>query len=318
MTPPALAVVIPTYRRPDSIRSLLEHLAGQTLPADRFEVVVVDDCSPEDPVAELEKLAGELPYRLRLLRTPSQGGPAAARNLGWGATTAPYLAFTDDDCTPEPGWLEAGLAALTADAAVGVAQGRTRAPDGVSIDGLTDWYVWRVVERSEPEFMACNIFYRRDAFEESGGFDEEIAWWGEDTAAAWRVLHLGWQSAFVPDAVVVHPVERRGWAYFVRQGLCERNMVRLGVAHPGYRREKFWRPWAYRREDAAFVVAVLAVVAALRFRPALVLALPYLWWRRPSVRHLSFFRLCLQVPVVDAARVAGHLRGSWDNRALVV
>jgi hypothetical protein len=45
---------------------------------------------------------------------------------------------------------------------------------------------------------------------------------------------------------------------------------------------------------------------------------PYLWWRRPSVRHLSFFRLCLQIPAVDAARVAGHIWGSVAHRAFVV
>jgi GT2 family glycosyltransferase len=311
-------VVVPTYGRADRLSPLLRSLAGQTLAPHRFEVVVVDDCSPDGSVAAIGDLAGGLPYPVRVLSTPSNRGPAAARNLGWLATDAPLLAFLDDDCTPAPGWLEAGLAALGDQPEAGVIQGRTLAPDGVDVQGLTDWYVWRIVERPEPEFMACNIFYRRSAFDVTGGFDEEIGWWGEDTAAGWRVLEAGWERGFAPDATVTHPVERRGWAFFVRNGLAERNMVRLGVEHPGYRAEMYWRPWAYRKEDAAFVAAAIGAVVGLRFRPALLLALPYLWWRRPSVRRLNFLRLCLQVPVVDAARVAGHLRGSVECRVLVV
>jgi GT2 family glycosyltransferase len=319
-TGPEIAVVVPTYGRADRLPGLLDALAAQTLESARFEVVVVDDCSPDGSFDIAKGLAPTLPYRVQVLSTPTNRGPAAARNLGWQATTAPLLAFLDDDCTPSAGWLEAGLDALRDQPAAGVIQGRTVAPDGVDVTGLTDWYIWRIVERPEPEFMACNIFYRRSAFEVTGGFNEEIGWWGEDTAAAWRVLEAGWDRGFALGAVATHPVERRGWAFFVRNGLAERNMVRLGVEHPGYREEMFWKPWAYRKEDAAFVAAVAGVGAALglRVRPALLLALPYLWWRRPSLRHLSFFRLCLQVPAVDAARVAGHLRGSLDHRVFVL
>ena len=43
---------------------------------------------------------------------PVRRGPAAARNVAWRATSAPVVAFTDDDCVPSPGWLEAGLAEI--------------------------------------------------------------------------------------------------------------------------------------------------------------------------------------------------------------
>jgi glycosyltransferase involved in cell wall biosynthesis len=326
-----VAVVVPTYKRTDDICALLRALEKQTLDAGRFEVVVVDDCSGDATVSEVEALISQVPYRLRVLRTPQNSGPAAARNLGWRTTSAPVLAFTDDDCLPDSAWLEEGLAAMAAQPGAGLVQGRTCAPEGVSTDRLIDWWVWRVVEKMEPEYMACNIFYRRRAFDGgaggagagavgggTGGFDEEIGWWGEDSAAAWRVIESGWEAAFASGAVVVHPVQRRGWAFFVRNGLAERNMVRLGVEHPGYRAAMFWRPWAYRKEDVAFVVALGGVALGRRFRPALLLALPYLWWRRPSLRSLSFFRLCLQIPVVDAARVAGHLRGSWEHKVFVL
>ena len=46
---PFVSVVIPTYRRPQRLASCLEALARQDYPADRFEVVAVDDGSPEPP-----------------------------------------------------------------------------------------------------------------------------------------------------------------------------------------------------------------------------------------------------------------------------
>jgi glycosyltransferase involved in cell wall biosynthesis len=315
---PEIAVVIPTYQRVERLPALLRKLADQSLSPDRFEVIVVDDCSSIDVAAALDPLTHEVPYRLQILRMPRNGGPAAARNVGWRSSSAPLLAFLDDDCTPSVGWLEAGLDALTKQPEVGVMQGCTLPAVAINFRRMNDWYVWRIVEKSEPEFMACNIFYRRKAFEVTGGFDEVIGWWGEDTAAAWKVLEAGWDRGYSADAVATHTVERRGWDWFVRNGLCERNLIRLGVEHPDYREEKYWRPWAYRKEDVAFVAALIGATLAIRTRPALLLALPYLWWRRPSARHLSFFRLCLQIPVVDGARVVGHLRGSLEHRVFVL
>jgi GT2 family glycosyltransferase len=288
------------------------------LSPERFEVVVVDDCSSTDMVAAIDELAPTLPYRIRAVRTPANGGPAATRNLGWQTADAELLAFLDDDCTPDPGWLEAGLSALQSHPHAGVIQGKTVAPVGVDLDQLPDWSLWRVVESASPFFEGCNLFSRRSALETTGGFDEEIGRYGEDTAAGWRVLEAGWERAFAADAVVVHAVETRGWRWHVRNGFHERNVVHLAAKHPGYRKEAFWRPWAFRQEDAAFALAAVGVLTGLRFRPALALALPYVLLRRPSYKETNFLLLCLQTPVVDAARIVGHVQGAIENRVLVI
>jgi glycosyltransferase involved in cell wall biosynthesis len=312
-----VAVVIPVFLRPDSLAPILGCLAAQTLDPSRFEVVVVDDCCQVDVAAAVAAL-GEFAFRLRVLRTSANSGPAGARNLGWKAVQAPILAFIDDDTFPAPEWLEAGLAAMVAQPEVGVLQARTITPPGFDLTGRDDWWVWRVVEQPEPEFMACNIFFRRAAFETTGGFDEVIGWWGEDTAAGWLVVDAGWERGYSAAALAVHPVERRGWAFFLRTALRERHLVRLGVEHPGYRAEKYWRWWAYREDGPLFVLALASAVASVWFLPSLALVLPYLWRRRPSVRHWSFFRLCVQVPLLDATRVGAHLYGSVKYRTFVL
>jgi GT2 family glycosyltransferase len=217
--------------------------------------------------------------------------------------------------------LEAGLGALLAEPSLGVVQGRTIAPPGVDVWGLTDWSLWRIVESPEPYFEGCNIFYRRAALAQAGGFDEEIQWWGEDTALGWRVIEAGWGRHFEPAATVAHEVQRRGWRWFVRNGLREHNVVRLAAQYPGFRAEAFWQSWAYRRDDAAFVLAVGAATAAVtsrRLRLLAVATLPYLWWRRPSLRQPAFVRLALQTVVVDAARCAGQLSAAVRCRIFVI
>jgi cellulose synthase/poly-beta-1,6-N-acetylglucosamine synthase-like glycosyltransferase len=298
---------------------LLNALAAQSLPAERFEVVIVDDCSPDGTMEVLGSMVDRYPYRLRVLRTERNAGAAATRNVGWTASDAPLVAFLDDDVTPTVTWLEEGVAALEDQPDVGVLQGRTTPPEGIDARllglGPPDWKIFRSVEGPTPHFEACNIFFRRDALEATGGFE---GMWGEDTAAGWKVVQAGWERGFAPRALVTHPVEPRGWRWYAQNGALERDVVGLGLDYPGFRQAAFWRPWAYRREDAAFAAAVLGVLVGTRFRPALLLALPYLWWRRPSVRHRSFFRLCFEIPAVDAARSIGHIRGSIERRALVL
>jgi glycosyltransferase involved in cell wall biosynthesis len=302
--------------------ALLEHLRHQTLPADDFEVIVVDDCSNDDTGEQVLGLAPMLPFAVHLTRPAAHGGQAAARNVGWQSARSSFVAFTDDDVTPAAGWLEAGVRALEADPALGVVQGRTLPPPEIDLQatqyGPPNWDILHLVDGPTPFFEGCNLFFRRQALKEGGGFDEAFDWWGEDTAAGWRTLAAGWGRGFAPDAVSTHPPDRRGWVWFVRSGLREQHMIELGGTHPSFRAAAFWRPWAYRKQDAAFALALIGAVAAVWFLPALALILPYLWLRRPSVRHLSFFRLCVQIPVVDAARLFGHLRGSLSARIFVL
>lgn len=316
--PPKVSVVVPTFRRPERLPELLGCLAAQTAHPSSFEVLIVDNFSQDDTSEVLEGFVDKMPFRLRPLRTDHNAGPAPARNLGWRSAQASYVAFMDDDCAPEPEWLERGLAAIEAAPKVGVVQGSTLPPTKISSKDYGDHYVWREVRRPTPYFEACNIFYRREALEQSGGFDETIGWWGEDTAAGWRVIENGWERGFAEDAVVRHPVERRGWVWHIKTGLLDENLVRLAAEYPGFRREAFWKPWAYRRDDAAFVGALASLLLALRWRPAILGVLPYCWWRRPSVRRPAFLRLSIQLPFIDLARLIGRIRGAIKHRVFVV
>jgi glycosyltransferase involved in cell wall biosynthesis len=100
-----ISVVIPTHNRTRLLESCLQALFCQTLHRYRFEVIVVTD-GPDAATAELiDSKFRELDFSIKLLSLPEKRGPAAARNLGWKNARAALIAFTDDDCLPDPNWL---------------------------------------------------------------------------------------------------------------------------------------------------------------------------------------------------------------------
>ncbi len=304
-----ITVVAPTYQRVDRLRRLVAGLEAQTLARDRFEVVLVDDASGDGTPAVLADLAARSPLQLRVLRRDENGGPAAARNTGWRTAAGEVVAFVDDDCTPEPGWLAGLERAFARNPRLGVVQGWTRAAEGPR----GQWTIAREISDETPWFEGCNIAYRRVALEETGGFDEEIRWYGEDTSAGWKVLDAGFERDFEPGAVVTHDLEERGLRWRIRHGFLERNLVELALRHQGLRREAFWRPWSFRRTDAACALALVGLVAAARRPSAVALALPYAAMRARSGQPPA---VLAGLVAIDVAQVAGHLAGSGRRGAV--
>ena len=186
-------VVIPTCRRPDSLARCLKALPRGV------EIIVTDDSGDDATRA----MIAELFPHVRHIAGPRRG-PAANRNHGARAASGEWLAFTDDDCEPQPGWLDA-LAASAEDA--GVVEGRTDAPG--AIDSPLEEYV---ESEGGGAFWSCNLGVRRDLFFSLGGFDEdfkEAA--GEDMEFAWRVARAKLRVSFAPAAIVHHPSRRVGW-----------------------------------------------------------------------------------------------------------
>ncbi len=97
---PRISVVIPHLDDIAGLRACIACLDRQTLPRDRFEIVVADNGSS----VTLREIEAAAPGA-RIVRITERGaGPA--RNGGVAASTFPVLAFTDSDCLPEPQWLE--------------------------------------------------------------------------------------------------------------------------------------------------------------------------------------------------------------------
>lgn len=203
---PSISVIIPVRDRRELLSACLDALECQT--ADDFEVVVVDDGS-RDGSADIAKrrIAGR---EVRVIRRSGQGA-VPARRVGVESARSSLLAFTDSDCRPRAEWIERGVAALQRGAALANGPTVPARPVGP-------------LERSpasgtEGLYQTSNLFMRRAAYEEAGGFDVAAAdrlafrWghkakalgFGEDTLLAWRIRRTE-HAVYVPDAVVEHHV----------------------------------------------------------------------------------------------------------------
>src|SRR4051812_9846129 len=91
---PLISVVIPTFNRAVLLRSSLDSLARQTLPATDYEVVVVNDGSADTTEDVCQEFASRMPMRYFYIKN---SGISAAKNLGIFASSAPLILFFDDD-----------------------------------------------------------------------------------------------------------------------------------------------------------------------------------------------------------------------------
>jgi GT2 family glycosyltransferase len=212
---PSCSIVIPTYSRPVELAQCLESLSRLEYPRDRFEVIVVDDGSamPLDEVVA--------PFRSRLtlslLRQPN-AGPAAARNAGAERARGELLAFTDDDCLPEPSWLAqlAEVLARSPDCMVG---GATVNAISGNLCSATSQLITDVVYRHynalplRARFLASNnLALSAAGFREIGGFDRSLRA-AEDRDLCDRWLHRGRHIIYHPAAHVWHARRLNAWSF---------------------------------------------------------------------------------------------------------
>ncbi len=185
-----VSVVIPTYNRAASLRETLDSLARQTYPADRFEVIVVDDGST-DGTPEVANLA--FPYRLRYVRQDNAGS-AAARNHGAQKSSGDLLIFLDDDITVETEFVGALVRLHMGDRnVVGMGTFRPWLPDAATpfqrvVSGIT-----KVDATGEVCFTECtsnNVSILREDFFVLGMWQDVAG----DGATLWGDVEFGYRA----------------------------------------------------------------------------------------------------------------------------
>lgn len=320
-SPPKVCVAVSTHERPSGLRRLLTALESQTLPLDRFEVVVVDDASSDDTPDVLAEAAERSPLSLRTIRLSSNSGPAVGRNTAWRASAAPIVAFTDDDCIPTARWLEEGLRAM--DASPGVLVGATE-PDPAQRHLLADPLArsMRVIHAAFAP--TCNVFYLREDLDLVGGFDESFRVpVGEDTDLAWRIHRTrGRELRFVPDALVYHDVRERSFAQAVRETARWAGVPPVVKRHPDLARKAWYRGYFLRKSHPRVILAAIGLAVTLVFPAAIVLTAPWLRYRVVRGRSVrGWIANARSAPVVfaiDALEVWVLIKSSIRHRTLIL
>jgi GT2 family glycosyltransferase len=316
-----VSVAVSTYERPDRVARLLDALGRQNLPASDFEVVIYDDGSSAASLQTVRELTAATPFPLRLIEGGVNRGPATGRNQAWRATTAPIVAFTDDDCVPTEDWLRNGLLAFD-DPSVEVAVGRIEpAPDQRHLLGAFS----RTMYATDARFFAtANCLYRREALDEADGFDERFRRAaGEDTDLGLRVLERGGQAIFVDDSLVHHDVRpsslraagREAWGKWIDLALVVRK-------HPRVRRELMYRRIFWKKPHALLLLAIAGAIAAVWEPYTLLAIVPYLWHRlRTAPLSHGWVGPVVTFPgalLIDAIEIATMVRSTVKYRTFVL
>jgi GT2 family glycosyltransferase len=216
----SVTYVVPTFNRPDAVALTLEHLSALEFPADRLEVIVVDDGSPPSSAAAVEQAVRRMPNARHAFQ--ENAGVATARNHGARLARGETLIFLDDDILVEPSNARDHLALLEGSERSLVAAGTVRlAPAPRAVLESTPFGRFRLEfeERSislttaasdggtwkADAAGAANFSIARASFNALGGFDEAFPYAGaEDREFTYRAHRAGYTIVLDPAIRVLH------------------------------------------------------------------------------------------------------------------
>jgi len=227
-------IIIAARNEARHLAECLHMLQEQNYPRERIRIFVIDDGSADDTAeiacrADVEVLKG------------AGRGQASARNMAIRAGSGDLIAFLDAHCIVDANWVRSMASAFT-DYRVGGCLSRIdyRADDprvqalldhdsvsfskhylGDTVRGKTNLYPWVIT-------AAC--MFRRTAIEEQGGFDESLSAC-EDTEISWSVISLGYQLAYLPQAIAVHYEQRSLWSYIFKGRVYGRGAAEVAARY---------------------------------------------------------------------------------------
>jgi len=262
MSMPRISVVICTRNRAVFLDKCLSSLEKQTLGAEDFEVLVVDNGSTDDTLGIVENFSARLP--LTAVIEPVVG-LSRARNTGWQAAKSDYIAFLDDDAMADPEWLASGLRSFeevcpTPSALTGPIRlvWEKKEPEWLTTDiqgclGLLDFGSIARKFGGEETLFGANCFFHRQVLDRFNGFNERLGRLntvllsGEETLLQRQIENVGGHLWYDPHASVRHWVSAsritRKWFYqrYYWGGISDYFMDRiLGsvMGSPGAQRER--------------------------------------------------------------------------------
>lgn len=337
---PRFSVLIAARNEARNLPLLLADLSRQTLPAQQFEVLVVDDHSTDDTAAVVASYQAPFALRgIRLAEVPGAGtGKKAALQAALAQARAPWVVCTDADCRLHPDWLRS-YAALLADAGPQVRfvsgpvlltgpETWLHSLSGLEFAGLVGTGAASIAAGLPTMCNGANLAYRRDAFAAVAGFagNEHLA--SGDDEFLMHKLHAAFPGSIrflKHPAALVRTAGPPTLAALLRQ------------------RVRWASKWRHYRHPASQRLAVLVLLANVALAAG-ALALPWLptlcpwaaaawvlklgadmWFLRPVLTFLGRRRWLWWVPVLQlayapyalAVGLAG-LRGGyvWKGRAV--
>ena len=283
MTIHPTSIIVCTYNRAGILQEVIKRLRGQNYPAEAFEILVIDNNSTDETKQIVKKIISE-PEPLLRYEKEERRGITYARNRGAQVARFPYLAYLDDDCIVEAGWLSNLVSGFDLDEKVSIVAGR------ITVDYSNQKIPHWIGEKSErwlgkydfpgtePRILdnplyVCegNMAIKHNAWEDSGGF-LGMDQFSSPHVAAQEIVYLldevkkrGGKVAFVPKASANHltkiptqqEIVKRAYWHGISDGILD-----YFLYNPS------WISIAYRTFidiAALFVFIVLSILSLLGF-----------------------------------------------------
>jgi GT2 family glycosyltransferase len=226
-----VTVVIPTLAADGNLLACLESLDNQTFRD--FEVIVVDNSA--------QGLVRRRGVAARVLEEEANTGFGAAINHAAAVTRSRYLATINDDAVAHPRWLTALVEAMEAHPAAAMCASQVRLYGSELLDSAAMLVAADGSSKQRGHGEPARLYtgsgeallpsgsaaiYRRAAFEQAGGFDEDFFLYCEDTDLGLRLRRAGWTCRYAPGALVEHRYSQSaGRASPLKAYLVERNRL---------------------------------------------------------------------------------------------
>ncbi len=301
---PVVSVIIPVKDQPEDLIECLQSLKNLDYPADRLEIIVVDDGSQKE-------IYGVVDFPdVKIIRQAESQGPAGCRNIGAENARGEILAFIDADCMAGEKWLKEIIPLFTA-AQVGAVGGYV---DGYYKDSLLDRYE-RVSSslnmgnrlllegRTESSFYVptANMLVNREAFKAAGGFKAGM-YVGEDVDFCWRLRNSGYTLLYIPSGSVAHKHRNKLGRMLKRRGEYGTSEAILYRTHPDKKKSFFISVFS-GLSFLAFTLAILLVNAWPVVAMLILFGLDL--WRKSAT--LLKFNVTLPFPQVIYATLRSYL-----------
>ena len=244
---PTVSIIIPVRNRPEEITGCLQSLSRLDYPAEKMDVIVVDDASAD----KTPDVVSRFPVHLVTLEEHRQA--SYCRNLAAQRAQGDILAFLDSDCTAGPLWLRELVPAF-------------RDPSIGAVGGVVDSYFnekgldryeqvksslnmgsWPKSSREDNYFFytpTCNLLVRKGPFFEVGGFRDDMVV-GEDVDFCWRLQDQGHHVEYRPAGRIFHKHRNKLRQFCTRRfdyGTSEPSLQR---SHPKRTKEFVVSPTAF-------------------------------------------------------------------------
>ncbi|GAA2020652.1 glycosyltransferase [Nakamurella flavida] len=234
-----VSVVLVNFRGADDTITAIRTLRQIDWPAEKLEIVVVENHSGDDSAARIAAADPDV----ELVESGENLGFAGGCNLGVRRSRGEFVAFLNNDARPDDQWIRAAVATFDEDPAIGAVASKVLDWEGENIDFVDGSVTWFGMgykphcespddERfSQPKDVlfgtGAAMFVRADLFEHIEGFDERYFMFYEDVDLGWRINLLGWKVRYQPRSLAFHKhhASMKSFGQFKENYLLERNAL---------------------------------------------------------------------------------------------